>query len=323
MRVSFFAAESKEVGARIVNEKGVSLFERGIKLWPQYDVVRVSYFDKIFTLTPLIETSQPTPSTNTEKTLKTKSSQKMPNKGLSNQTGQFDSSQSSPVKKDTESSPTEGMVTCLQLLHILIRSSPHQRFFIEAAEKLSKFIVPCFSQGILLQNKMLRLKLKEFSHAVFGGGNKASEPLLTGEFLGVFKTQIEHILAIDMNTPDSDATKASSGVPDSKINTMDSDQFDNVRHGGRCSAYFVVELIEEVCRTNLQFLGYFSSSLLSLSQRLLKVHVQDASTATRRVTSMNSQMISRGVQQNLASSMIGILEEGKFQHIDYFIHEFL
>ena len=293
VRIVLSNAESKDDGAQDVCRRGIALFKRGVRAW-KFDVLRSVYFDKAL-------------SGHSDKQINLKENESsVVSKAPSGSSDEVPQNPSSNKSKNALS--TESLVACLELMIALIKYSPHLRFWEENIHRLCNFIITCFSRATLSKNGLLRIQLKCFLVAVFREGNIPSSMLLQSRFVNVIKGQMESILVSGGKGQEKMESSNGSDV-NQKNNAEDHDPFDDVRCGGRFPGFFVVEIIHDVFKNNPRFLDNFISPLIGLGQRLVKGHVQEVATATRRVTSMNSQMISRGVQQCLATPMLGIIEE--------------
>ena len=255
-------------------------------------MLRSTYFDKVFA--------------SCKEKVKASKEEKKSVKSKSSVGDNPDDGQSNSLSSQIESVvATESLVACLDLMVALVKYSPYTRFWEENVDKICTFIVPCFSRATSSKNGLLRVRLKSFLIAVLCQNGAPSKVLLRGSFINVIKGHMESIIVSGGKSQE----KVESMNDSDKKNVDDNDPFDDVRCGGRFPGFFVIEVIDDVCKLNPSFLDNFLSPLLGLGQRLVKSHVQEVATSTRRVTSMNSQMISRGIQQCLATPMLGIIEE--------------
>ena len=311
VRLALLLSESKEEGAHKLTLRSITLFERTVVMWQQYDVLRSTYFDRVFVLCANEAKSASLvkgPNNRNEY-----GSSKQPKSSSNKTTPKTQSKSSSSVAKSDEytATPTSCLVTCLDLFIILLEKSLHRRFFEENATKLTDFIIPCFSRALKPDCGILKRKLKRLLVLIFSMKQLPTK-LLHCNFLRITKALMENTILYtgkDSGMGGSGNNTSSSTTSSSKKRQEMQDPFEDGRHGGRCAGYFAVEIVEAVCAIVPKFLDNFAGTLLMLVKRIVEHHVQDATTASRSVTSMNSQLISRGIQQNLATPVLGIVEE--------------
>ena len=147
---------------------------------------------------------------------------------------------------------------------------------------------------------------------------KTSVCLLNSGFFNTLKELIEIVLFNankDAANGNAKGGSSSSNNNNSSSSSGDGDLDDDVdlfeigRSGGRSSAFFAVNIIEDVSAFQPRFTENFSVPLIKLSQRLARDHVQAATLATRTMTATMSQIDGNGLQKVLATPSLAIFEE--------------
>jgi len=286
VRLALFTATDS--WARL-SSKASKLFKRGLMLWGG-DCIRCVFFSKVFD------------QCNAQKAFEVR------NKG-SNVIWKGD--------RDDEKTfvPYKLLITTLDLLTSLLTCKSN--FFIDNADKIKHVLYPCLVGGVRggENGRQVRRKLRVFVVQVCRRYiNSPPLKLLNSGFFGTLKELMELVI-FDANKDAS--AGAAGGKRDAKTKDMtegDQDEenvdlFEIGRSGGRCSAYFVINIIEEVCVFAPRFVENFTIPLVKISQRLARDHVQAATLATRTMTALVSQMDGCGLQKVLATPTLAIFEE--------------
>lgn len=170
---------------------------------------------------------------------------------------------------------------CLDIFVILIEEAPENSFLQDNSQIIKDILGPCFRRAGHRDGGDIRRKLKAFLMPLFSRGKR---PALDREVVCHVMVLLERFI-IEETNPSEISPPANLFEGRTQQNTRQDEQrtrgrtsvSDNDGAGGSCSAYFSIEVIEEVCSSNPGFVAAFSSSLVSLADKLTKKHIQDAS----------------------------------------------
>jgi len=305
---SEMAAES---GHPRLGQLSVILFGRLMKQWGAFTEIHAAYFEKIFA--SCVNESRFGKS-EVRMNMASSNMQKGPQKPFNYANSVQGKNEVN--KRGTEQVVKEGSIqqsTLLMFLDLFIAVSefaPKNSFFKKNSMKIIDFIRTCFSRSLAAGGYQIRQKLKHFGYLLISNYNIQSNQI---DVFHTIKFCIETVISMAVKEIDgvsppnngvrkpSDTSKNQSKVKDGNEGSDEDDAFEVGRVGGRCSAFFVVQLIEDVSRTQKNFVEHFTGILLLLAERI--------TCKIAKLKTSGSQIRRNAKHEVLATPTISIMEE--------------
>jgi len=301
LRLALHMADSKDEAGRRLSKRAVILFDRALNVFGKMANVRSIYFDKLFALC---------------------NEQKIEEMKLRKQAARM---RGQPQQQGTGAKhggkdkvymvSTESIEAGLDLLNSILDQAPQNTFIMDNAGHVKLILYPAFQAASKPNGTEIRKKLHKFvvKFCLTYDVSNPGEKLISSGFYQYLKEQCEIIMG-DAIADKSGAVNSKGGmrgisnIPNFK-DSGETDNFEIGRGGGRCAAYFVLRIIEEVGRVNKAFVENFSFAIVRLTQRLTRDHIQAATISTRSMAALMSQMDGSGLQKVLATPTLAIFEE--------------
>lgn len=301
LRLALQMADSKEKSGKRLARRAVVLFDRTLNVFGKAANVRSQYFDKLFAHC---------------------NEQKVEDMRLKKQATRMrglPSQHQGGTGKDGKDKaymvPIPSIEVGLDLLNSILDQAPQNPFIVDNASHLKLVLYPAFQAAAKPSSSEIRKKLHKFT-VKFCSTYSVTDPgemLISSGFYQYLKEQIENVMS-DAIADKSESVSSKGGmrgmsnVPNFK-DDGDIDNFEIGRGGGRCAAYFVLRIIEDVGKVSKAFVDNFSFGIVRLTQRLTRDHIQEATISTRSMAALMSQMDGSGLQKVLATPTLAIFEE--------------
>jgi transformation/transcription domain-associated protein len=190
----------------------------------------------------------------------------------------------------------------LDIFVVLVQQAPRNSFLMENSDKVTAILAPCFTRIRPEGDRGIRQKLRDFLLPVFAN---AEQQILDDVAIFRVKVLLETlIIETDGFDADSQSTPSSvqKGLRDRPVSQ------DEKRAGGSCLAHFSVAIIEEASVSSPSIVETFSSSLLSLAEKLCAKHLQDAASNQRQGNLYPKQGGKTRFRQKRPTPVAGIFE---------------
>jgi len=283
VRLKVLIADPKvDVGGLNLDPRVMQIFRSVILRWKK-SIIRPIYFEKVVSLCKEEEELE---SSNTKEAGNDKTSKTGRNSSMKSQT-------SSPgAGKQAEASlvTSEMLSACLDIFTALTEEAPENDFLADNADQLQAVLGSCFRHVCDSDSLDIRLKIRKF-------------------IVGLYRTSVRRIHVYEQVLLFINASLE-------KL-IFESERLDNEKGADSSIAEFSLQIIEEVSRHSTDYFMTFSSSLLSLGNRLVKKHLADTTAKQRQGASHSQQSGLSGIPQMYATPTAGILDEACVEDLSF------
>ena len=301
LRIAMHTADSKEADTQKISERAVVLFRKALQMWGDKITIKGAYMEKFLSLCH-------------DQKARDQAKKKREYKMSRKEAEKEDQQRMGKDEKDQRGSAVsaETLAVGLDLLKALLEVSDKSNFILDNSGTVKWILYPAFAASSKSQGLAVRTKLTAFVVEFCKNYDLVSPPaqLIKSGFFQSLKEQIEWVL-IEAN---SEKRGDSNGLQLSSIGGVsgsgpDDDVFEVGREGGRCSAYFALQIIEEVATLVPSFIACFTSIMIRLAQKLTKDHIHSVALNSRSMSALLNQLEGSGNHRVLGTPTLAIFLE--------------
>ena len=265
MRILLADSKIEENSQHLENET-TRLFKAVVSRWRQI-AIRPIYFEKVVSMCTNEAAGDKWTAPGVDKQTKEKGKLRAAGRGK----GVKPDSSPSSVADDYKAVSPSLLSACLDIFVTLAKDAPENAFLKENSGKVTAILGPCFAR-LARHDGMTRIRQQVRNFLIPALTSK--EQILDDAAIFRVKVLLESLI-LDAIDSDSIQQSTSSGGKGSRDRSASRDE---KGLGASCFGYFSVDLIEEVSASSTGIVETFSSSLLSLVEKLCSKHIQDAAS---------------------------------------------